>query len=124
MDIKGVGDLTAGKINATTYYDGPYILKTSYTDASTYNVTSTDIFIAAEATLNQVTVNLPLASTAGRVLTIKNITSEGENTVVVSASGEDAIDGAESQILTNLSSITVLSDEESDWYIIQRYTPS
>jgi hypothetical protein len=102
---------------ATTYTDGVA------TDVETFTATSDTLdaknnVALCDCTSNNITINLPAASTAsGLQYHIKKIDSTS-NTVTVDGNGAETIDGATTATLTTqYESITVVSDG-SNWFII------
>lgn len=83
-----------------------------------YTVTSSDTVIMASAASGNVDITLPTASSvSGYRFYIKRTDSSG-NTVTISRSGGDTIDGATSKTLhLQYMCLTVLSDG-SNWFII------
>lgn len=121
MDISGVDELTATTINTTTYYNGPYNWKTTTTTSSSYNVTSTDVVILADSSSNTVTVNLPSATTSGRLLYVKDSGgNSSSNNITLVQDGTDTIDGSTENLVIqqNYTAITILSNGSGGWFII------
>lgn len=121
MDISGVDELTAATINATTYYNGPYNWNTITTTGDTYNVTSTDVVILADSSLNVITINLPAATTSGRLLYIKDSGGNSStNNITLVQDGTDTIDGSTENIAinSNYTCYTILSNGSGGWFIM------
>jgi hypothetical protein len=94
------------------------IFATATKTATTYTISSSDTVIIADATSNNVTITLPVASgLTGYRFYVKRKDATA-NTVSIVRSGSDTIDGATSQTLdAQYTSATVVSDG-SNWYII------
>lgn len=84
---------------------------------SPYTVISTDETIAGNATSGAITVNLPLATGSGRMLTIKKVDTSA-NTITVDGNGSETIDGSETHVLTSYESITIVDNASGTWIII------
>lgn len=118
MDISGVDELTANVVNANTYYNGPYIWRTTSYSAS-QTVSSTDVVILCDTSSGAITITLPTATTSGRMLYIKDTGNAGTNNIIISPDGSDTIDGdVNLTLITDYTSVTLLSDGSSSWYII------
>jgi hypothetical protein len=91
---------------------------TSTQTGTSYTITNTDTVIIADATSNNVTITLPVASgVPGYRFYIKRKDGTA-NTVTITRSASDTIDGATSHTLdAQYTSATVVSDG-SNWYII------
>ncbi len=94
------------------------IMMVSTQTGTSYTITSADTVVIADATSNNITVTLPVASgVTGYRFYVKRKDGSG-NTVTIARSGSDVIDGATSQTLNaQYTSATVVSDG-SNWYII------
>lgn len=102
---------------ATTYTDG------IATDVETFTAASDTLdalnnVALCDCTSNNITINLPAASTAsGLQYHIKKIDSSS-NTVTVDGNGSETIDGATTQVISSqYDSMTIVSDG-SNWFII------
>lgn len=102
---------------ATTYTDG------IATNVETFTATSDTLdalnnVALCDCTSNNITINLPAASTAsGLQYHIKKIDSSA-NTVTVDGNGSETIDGATTQVISNqYDSMTIVSDG-SNWFIL------
>lgn len=88
------------------------------TKTSSYTITSTDTVIFADATSGNVTITLPAASgLAGYRFYVKRIDS-ATNTVTVSRSGSDTIDGLTSFTLDMQYTAFAVVSNGSAWYIL------
>lgn len=90
----------------------------SVTSAS-YNVSSTDFTILADATSNNVTITLPsAASSNGRILNIKRIDSTANTVTVEGAGNGQNIDGTLSALLNSQYESITIQCNGTEWYII------
>lgn len=88
------------------------------TKTSNYSLSTSDMTILADATSGNVTLTLPSASsTSGQVFYIKRIDSSA-NTVTISRSGSDTIDGMTSFTLDQQYTVSGLVSNGSAWYIL------
>ena len=87
-------------------------------------VDSGSAVILGNASSGSITVTLPLAADQpGDVFFIKKIDAN-QAVVNVTASGDDTIDGAATQVLgTRYQVIQVVSDGETTWHIVGGYSP-
>ncbi len=94
------------------------IFAVSTQSGTSYNISASNTVVIADATSNNVSIVLPVASTVtGYRYYIKRKDGTG-NSVTIDRSGSDTIDGATSQTLQQqYTSATVVSDG-SNWYII------
>ena len=102
---------------ATTYTDGIATDVETFTAASDTLDAKNNVALC-DCTSNNITINLPAASTAsGLQYHIKKIDASA-NTVTIDGNGSETIDGALTQVIsTQYNSITVVSDG-SNWFII------
>jgi hypothetical protein len=88
------------------------------TKTTSYTITSSDTVIFADATSGNVTITLPAASgLAGYRFYVKRIDS-ASNTVTVSRSGSDTIDGMTSFTLDLQYTAFAVVSNGSNWYIL------
>lgn len=87
---------------------------------TTYAVTSSDDFIAVDASGGSFTMTLPAAaSNSGKIYTIKRTDSTIANTVTLDANAAETIDGDLTRLLyTQNESYTIVSDA-SNWKVIE-----
>lgn len=96
---------------------GSVILATA-SKTTNYTVTTSDTVILADCTGGNVTVTLPLASSASGYRFCIKRTDGSANTVSIARSGSDTIDGSTSlSISVQYVSITIVSNG-SNWFII------
>ncbi len=85
--------------------------------ASSVTLNGEDHIVICDCTSNAITVNLPAASTSGRIYSIKKIDASG-NAVTVDGNGSETIDGATTATISSqYDDIRIVSDG-SNWHII------
>jgi hypothetical protein len=114
----GIGTIAP---NATLQVNGGVSVGTKI-ESSNYTMTSADFAVLVNAAAKAVTINLPPASNTGQMVHIKKIDST-TNTVHVSRSGTDTIEGAVSKTLSSrFNSLTLLAGGNGSWYILSNAT--
>ena len=88
--------------------------KVIVTDSTPYAVATTDENVICDKA-TAMTVNLPVATGNGRILTIKNI---GVGVVTVNANGAETIDGTTPRTLNQWEAITILDNDTGTWVIL------
>jgi hypothetical protein len=87
--------------------------------ATTYTVGTSDTVVFADATSANITISLPSALTFnGYRFYVKRTDSSGTNTVTISRSGSDTIDGVASVTLNTQYMAIGLVSNGSNWYIL------
>lgn len=88
------------------------------TKTSNYTITTDDTMVLADATSDNVTITLPLASEAeGYRFYIKRIDDSG-NTVTIARSGSDTIDGGTSASINGQWTVVGAVSDGNAWYLI------
>lgn len=83
---------------------------------ATYNATTSNDVIVADATAATLTINLPpLAGSQGKILYIKKIDSTG-NTVIVDANGSELIDGSLTSTLSSQYQFLIMVAGITHWW--------
>ena len=101
--------ITGGSITGITF--GSLARTITTTTNATYNVLSTDdLLVVNRATA--VTVNLPLATGSGRLITIKSI---GLGVVTIDGNTTDTIDGEQTQTLNRYEAVNVIDYIANTW---------
>ncbi len=115
----GIGTITPG---TTLDVNGSISAKAANVTAKTYPVATTDFSIFANAVSNDISIDLPLASVAtGRVLFIKRI-DKTSNTVAVTGSSTNTVEGKTSISLSSQYSSLTLISNGSEWFILSNAT--
>lgn len=105
--------------NALTWGTAADIVLNTTTQTTNYTIGKSDVVVFADATSANVTISLPsAASVTGYRFYVKRIDASTTNTVTVSRSGSNTIDGMTSLTLdTQYTAIAVVSNG-SNWYIL------
>lgn len=86
------------------------------TVTTTYNIKMEDTFVFCNTTSGAFTVTMPLATgNKGKVIIIKRIESSG-NAITVARRNTETIDGATSDSIGDLATVSYISDN-SNWWI-------
>jgi hypothetical protein len=94
-------------------------LFTTSTQTTSYTVGTSDTVVFADATSTNVTITLPAASGAtGYRFYIKRIDSSATNTVTITRSGSDTIDGLASFTLDMQYTAFAVVSNGLAWYIL------
>lgn len=101
---------------------GPVVasVKTIAAAQSPYTVGAADSIIEATTAAGAITVNLPAAAAAKRVLWIKKTTNDN-NTVTIAPAGADTIEGAAASVVEPggaLTALQLVSDGVSNWSVL------
>lgn len=113
-DIYAAG---SAEIDGETFMDGNTSISVATTTSASYNA-ATATFIRADATSNNITVNLPAASgRAGRMYIVKKVDSSA-NTVTIDANASETIDGATTVVLTTQYEVQRLVCNGTNWDLV------
>lgn len=83
-----------------------------------YDVTLDDMTILADATTSDMNLNLPAATTQGKLFFLAK-TDAGANSVKINPNGGDLIDGLSSKFLvTQYDKLLLMADGVSNWVIV------
>jgi hypothetical protein len=118
LGIGGSGQIlkTSGGVPAWGNFNGSF---TTSTQTTNYTVSSSDTVVFANATSASVTITLPAASgLTGYRFYIKRIDGSSSNTVTISRSGTDTIDGMTSFTLDQQYTAIGVVSNGSAWYIL------
>lgn len=86
--------------------------------ATTYTVVDEDFLVKADATSNNVTINLPpVAAHTGREIVVKRTDGSG-NSVTIDGDGSETIDGATTVSLASQYNFRRLYSDGIEWLII------
>ena len=85
--------------------------------SSSYNLTTSDEVILADATTGPLTMTLPTATGNTNIYDIKKVDSSG-NTVTISASGGQTIDGGTTAVIKVQYASVSVAAAGSNWYVI------
>ena len=78
-----------------------------------------DAIVLADASSNNVTITLPLASGAsGRTFYVKRLDGSGSYTVTIDCSGSDTVDGETSITIPDQWAVMGLVSNGSNWFIL------
>lgn len=112
-EITGVGfvEVAPEELAEVAYVDGT----TQAVTAGTMSVATTDKVVAADAASGAISVNLPPAATATRLLTVVKVDSS-VNLVTIYPDGSETIDGASTRTLSSQwASVNLISDG-TEWF--------
>lgn len=116
----GVGTGTSA-LKTTLQVNGGVSAKIS-TQTGNYTMTTSDFAILANATSAALKITLPPASTGGMLVHVKKVDAS-TNVVTVAGAGTDKIEGAASKSLSKrYTSLTLIADGTSNWYILSNAT--
>ena len=112
----GGGNFTSVTISVDDFNDN--IVANVVSTTVTYNVTSNNRFIACDASVGAISINLPTAaSTTGKIFEVKKTDSTG-NVITIDGNGSETIDGSLTQPLSvQYMNVSILSDG-SEWHIL------
>ena len=119
--VREISDAINNLIKYGVQDTGPLKLGvTTITSASSpYTVLDNDQFLRVDTSGGRVTVNLPpKASSDGRELTIKKVTTGDDNTVTIDGDSTDTIDGALTRVIYQpYGGLTLRCDASTGWDI-------
>ena len=85
--------------------------------SSPYNVTDMDRTIIVDTSGDDITVNMPAASSNnGRIIVIKK--TSALNTLTVDGDSSDLVDGAATLLMTALNAMKYLQCDGTEWHIV------
>lgn len=93
------------------------------TSTVNYTVVEADFFVEMDATSNNLTVDLPSASTSGiknKLLAIKKIDSSS-NTVTIDPNSAEKIDGASTLVLTLQNQTAIIMSDGTNWKLLANF---
>jgi hypothetical protein len=118
----GIGtSCCGGKVTCpetTLRVQGSFAAKAAAVSAD-YSMTATDFAILASAASGEITVTLPPAKTAsGMIVFVKKVDSSTNEVLVKAVKGNKIEAKASSKLAKEYSSLTLISDGSSNWYIL------
>lgn len=122
LTITSTGDVGIGENSPTSKFEinGSFATKVTSKTAD-YTLSATDHTVLIDANSADRTLTLPAASTSvGRIYVIKR-TDQGIDTVTITRSGSDTIDGQATVTVNGGDSITLQSAGNNSWIIIGEY---
>lgn len=115
--------ISGGKVQTQLDNKQPFAKVVRITKSANYNVGSSDDYIGCDSTAASFTLTLPAANTvtSGKKYIIKDEGgSAGVNSIFISPSGTDTIDGVNASYIANVGyeSITLVCNGANAWFII------
>jgi len=93
-------------------------LNTTNVSTTPYAVLATDFVLLVDATVGDITINLPAANLTKRWLEVKKVDA-GANKVIIDAAGADLIDGdATQELLFEDEALPIVSNGVSEWSVL------
>ena len=102
-------------IATDTIFTGAITENITEVAGASYDIVSSDYYIKCDSAVDMI-VNLPEATSSGRVLKIKNVNTTGK-IVTVTPLGAEKIDGESTQVVSDDECIELIDDDINGWSI-------